>query len=302
LIPSYPTTNDHPRPQAVGAGQPGSSRSGLSLVSVPEESFSFSQLLSGKMALARSVRSEPEDKLLTDMSAKESGAADQEKIKTESTGSETKAPGGQTQSAHSTTSDTNQTTKPQVLEGGMLVGALSAWVGFAGLYQLGEPVGLAGPTVVGMLAGDGLPPATVVGLAADIAAGYAEKNGVQTLTVNLEPEHLGRVEVRLLATGDHLSVRLIAANPEAATAMRDNLKDLTEAILTRTGRFQHLDVRVELRESHDPDPDPGEKERPGFQGQDSPTEQGANPETENDSSANPDNQVDTEPGQRAQEG
>ena len=88
-------------------------------------------------------------------------------------------------------------------------------------------------------------------LAADIAAGFTERGGVQTLSLKLEPGHLGKVEVRLQATGEHLSVRITAASKEAEAALRENIRDLGDAIQEKTGRFQTVDVRVNLKADGD---------------------------------------------------
>jgi len=162
---------------------------------------------------------------------------------------------------------------------------------------MGGPAGLAGTGTAGLLGVDALPPAMVASLAADLAAGYTEQNGVQTLTLNLEPEHLGKVEVYLVAKGDHLSVRMVSTNPEAETALRENLKDLTEAIQIRTGRYQQVEVRVQLRGSQDPDREASANKR-----QDSSPDQGRDPATNRESDGHGDKHSDTEPEQRAQGG
>jgi|GEM_PF-5120834 len=95
------------------------------------------------------------------------------------------------------------------------------------------------------------------GLANQIAARYESHGGVQTVTLRLDPAHLGKVEVTMQAKGDHLSVRLTAGNKEAETALRNNLKELSEAIQNRTGRFSQVDIRVDVKS------DQANEDRPG---------------------------------------
>lgn len=84
-------------------------------------------------------------------------------------------------------------------------------------------------------------------LAGRIAARYSDQGGVQTLTLRLDPAHLGKVDVTMVAKGDHLTIRLEAGNPEAETALRENLKDLSDAIGAKTGRFNLIEVKVQVK-------------------------------------------------------
>jgi hypothetical protein len=84
-------------------------------------------------------------------------------------------------------------------------------------------------------------------VAGAVAARFSDRGGVQNLTLKLDPGHLGRVEVQLRARGDHLAVRITATSNESEAALRENIKDLSEAIQDKTGRFQQVDVKVDLR-------------------------------------------------------
>lgn len=70
--------------------------------------------------------------------------------------------------------------------------------------------------------------------------------GEQNLTLQLDPEHLGRVEVRMVSTGDRLDVVIQAESPAAAQVLRENVQDLIRALSGRIdGRWQQVDVRVQ---------------------------------------------------------
>ena len=308
MISSFPNPTPHvptenPRPQAEGADSPGSQRREVLQPAGNKGESSFSQLLTDELGLARSGRPEAEDKHHLNMAAKEGQPKHQENFGTDpSTRYHTTAPNDVGQGVEATLTEPEPTVNPELLDARMLAGALSSWGGLPAMVPMGHPLGLANTPVAGIAPSAGMPPEGVAGLAAEIATGYSGKNGVQTLTVNLEPEHLGRVEVRLLAKGDHLSVRLMASNPEAESALRENIKDLTEAIQVRTGRYQQMEVRVELRESREPDQDSNEKESPDFHHQGSTEDRGSDPETEDESRENQPDQVATEPDPWAQEG
>lgn len=301
--PASGAAADIPRSQAGATDQPGSPRRVVPLISGTEGRSSFSQVLTGEMALARSGGSDTEDKKYLEAPPKE-GRSENRAIHDEdpSTRYETTAPNDKGQGAVTASPGNEPPVQPDNWNVGMAAGALPSWGGWANMIPMGASLGLANTAVAGIIPTGGLPPQVVAGLAADIVSGYSEQNGVQTLTVNLEPDHLGPVEVRLLAKGDHLSVRLLAANPEAESALRENLKDLTDAIQVRTGRYQQMEVKVALRESHDPDQEPGEKENPDFHRQGSPDEQSPEAETEKESSGNSRSNVATEPDHWAQEG
>lgn len=138
------------------------------------------------------------------------------------------------------------------------------------------------------MAGLEIVPADVrANLAGDIAANFTVRQGTQTVTLQLNPEHLGKVDVRLQAQGDRLSVRLVAANREAEAALRENIKDLSDSIRDKTGKYQQVDVRVELKSQGDQGSNHLGRERP----EDDPREQ------EHGSSQKKSNQRDDRSGQ-----
>jgi flagellar hook-length control protein FliK len=94
----------------------------------------------------------------------------------------------------------------------------------------------------------GLPMELRSRLAAGIAAHYTNRNGLQTLTMKLNPEHLGQVDVQMQAKENHLSVRLQVSSRESETALRENIKELADAIQKQTGKFQTVDVRIDLKQ------------------------------------------------------
>lgn len=265
-----------------------------------ERNTSFSQLLSGELNQTETEKSGSWDKQ-PGLSARERGLAEQERKGSDSLTHEQRNTRAADQRPGSTVPGT-ENVSAELQESGLLDGTVISWGGFASLIQLGQPMGMAGTTMAGLSPPVEMSTNMVAHLAADIANAYTEKNGVQTLTMNLEPDHLGRVEVRLQARGDQLSVRLVAASPEAESAMRENLKDLTEAIQTRTGRYQQVEVRVELKESQEQDPDPSDEDPRDSQGQDSKQDQEPGTDSDNETDRNPDHRVETKSGSPGQGG
>ena len=134
---------------------------------------------------------------------------------------------------------------------GALAGGFGSLGGLAGLLFTAETTGVGNGSAHGFAIQDGVPADFRARLAGDIAAGFSSRNGVQTLVLKLDSDHLGQVDIRLQAKADHLSVRLLAADREAESALRGNIKELSEAIQKRTGRFQHVEVKVELKGGED---------------------------------------------------
>ncbi len=144
-------------------------------------------------------------------------------------------------------------------------------------------------------------------LAGQIAANFTNRNGMQTLTLQLEPEHLGKVEVRLVARGNQLSIRLLAENREAETALRHNLKELTDGIQERTGKYQQVEVRVELKSQDESGQKNTDQKTPQDDsrqpaGQDSQGSWRGDPETEDTGNTPAGNDPETSPEQWAQGG
>ncbi len=163
------------------------------------------------------------------------------------------------------TNDTTAENHPSSLpEGdGSLTGSSLPWSPLPGFLAAIEPFGMlnfSGPALGVM---EAIPVDSPSGMASEIVAQFTDRNGMQTLTLKLDPEHLGRVEVRLQAKGDQLSVRLLADNREAETALRQNIKELTDAIQEKTGKYQQVDVRVELKSQENSGQKSTEQEKPG---------------------------------------
>ena len=73
-------------------------------------------------------------------------------------------------------------------------------------------------------------------------------DGSQQLTLRLNPEALGEVDLNFTAKGDHLTVTLTASGGAAEAALREGVDDLTRSILQRGDRFQTVEIRIEQRE------------------------------------------------------
>ena len=130
--------------------------------------------------------------------------------------------------------------------------SMEFWSGFAALVPV---IDMSGPLASqpGATAAVVTVPVTVGSrLGTEIAAQFSDRNGTQTLTMKLDPENLGQVEVRLQAKGDHLSVRLTAGSREAEAALKGSLKELTEALHQRTGRYHQVEIQVDLKPDRDP--------------------------------------------------
>ncbi len=76
-------------------------------------------------------------------------------------------------------------------------------------------------------------------------------SGQQQMTIKLNPESLGQIELHFESQGDRLTVSISASTPEAETALRENLKDLTDRVVERSARFSQVDIRVEIKDTAD---------------------------------------------------
>jgi len=83
-----------------------------------------------------------------------------------------------------------------------------------------------------------------------LAGRLGKVTGHESVTIKLNPESLGQVELSFESREDRLSVVIAATTPEADAALRENLKDLTERIVERSARFSHVEIRVEIREGN----------------------------------------------------
>ena len=191
--------------------------------------------------------------------------------------------------------------------GGYFADPMSASVLISGIPAPVDPLGLlnlAGPNNSGM---DVIPADARARLAGQISSNFTNRNGMQTLTLQLEPDHLGKVEVHLVARGDRLSIRLLADNREAETALRQNLRELTDAIQQKTGKYQQVEVRVELKSQDDPGQKNADQKTPQddsrqHAGQDSQGGWRGDPEAEDGGNTPAANGPETSPDQRAQGG
>jgi len=75
--------------------------------------------------------------------------------------------------------------------------------------------------------------------------------GQERLTVNLNPESLGQVEVTFEPKGDRLLVSIVASNAAAAVALQDDVQDLTDRIAERSGRFNQVEIKIEVKDGAD---------------------------------------------------
>jgi flagellar hook-length control protein FliK len=87
----------------------------------------------------------------------------------------------------------------------------------------------------------------------------------QQVTLKLNPESLGQVDLHFSAKGDHLTVTMTATSAAAEAALREGVDDLTESIMRRGERFQTVEIRVEQREGQGPSREnrAGEERREG---------------------------------------
>jgi flagellar hook-length control protein FliK len=81
------------------------------------------------------------------------------------------------------------------------------------------------------------------GLNDTLASGQTQEK----LTIRLNPEKLGQVDVQFLARGNQLEVVVTASGREAEQALREGVKELTEAIADKSTRFQQVEIRIENR-------------------------------------------------------
>lgn len=73
----------------------------------------------------------------------------------------------------------------------------------------------------------------------------------QKLVIRLNPEALGQVDVEFTTRGNQLSVLITASGAEAEQALREGVRELTDAIQDKAVRFQGVDVKIEQREGQD---------------------------------------------------
>jgi flagellar hook-length control protein FliK len=181
------------------------------------------------------------------------------KVGEESSASSTSA---QKSTTDSTAHATGEGTSPEF--SGLPTDSLTALVGALPLPGFAHSV--LSP-LVAVSGTEGIPVEIRSQLAGDIAARFSDTNGTQTLTMKLEPGNLGQVEARLEARGNHLTVRFAAADRETEAALKGSVKDLSEAIQEKTGRFQTVEVRVDLKMANDQGKEPGTDARQSNKGE-----------------------------------
>ncbi len=83
----------------------------------------------------------------------------------------------------------------------------------------------------------------------------------QQITLQLNPEHLGKVEVRLTTIGGQLQVEFQAETAEAGVALREGQHELVRSLTTQAGRWQQVEIKVSEPASPATKTDDQEEER-----------------------------------------
>ncbi len=106
-----------------------------------------------------------------------------------------------------------------------------------------------------------------------LAAESTAPGQARSLTLQLEPEHLGKVEVRIRATDDGLEVVFRAESAAAQDALRDRSGELARALGAADARWQKVEVKVSEPSSGSSDPEEsdedGSEDQPRHDQQDS---------------------------------
>jgi len=74
--------------------------------------------------------------------------------------------------------------------------------------------------------------------------------GNTRLSLQLEPAHLGKLEIRLETSGKDLTVIFNVASAEAEKALQEGRQELIDAIVGRTGRWESVEVKLERQENN----------------------------------------------------
>jgi len=74
-----------------------------------------------------------------------------------------------------------------------------------------------------------------------------EEIGKEKLTIRLNPEKLGQVEVLFQTQGDQLNITINSAGREAEMAIKEGARELSENIADRSQRWNLVEIRVENR-------------------------------------------------------
>ena len=245
----------------------------------------FSRLLAGKLAEPQENQGQIERTSARDEAQDDPGKPDSE------------AAVGST-----ATQDANGTPGQAPGIDGTIAATFESWVGLANLFQVMEPVVPGMGTIPDSSMSLGIPAEFQSSLAEEIAANFSDRNGLQTITLKIDADRLGQVDVRLQAKADHLTVRLLADNLESEAALRGNIKELSEAIQKRIGRFQHVEVRVDLKGSEDPGHENGEDDPRHSPERDPRDDSRQDPGTEGGRDDPTPTEMETEPENRVQGG
>jgi hypothetical protein len=130
-------------------------------------------------------------------------------------------------------------------------GSFPLWMGLDSLSTLSGPIDIAAGVLTGVDWQAGLPTEIRSQLASDITARFTQLSGRQSLTLTLETDHLGKLDIQLEARGGQLRVRLLAANGEAQAALQGSREELAENIQKQSSRFHQVEVKVDLRPNED---------------------------------------------------
>ncbi len=76
-----------------------------------------------------------------------------------------------------------------------------------------------------------------------------EEMGKEKLTIRLNPEKLGQIEVMFQAQGDQLNITMTSNTKEAEHAIQEGTKELSDSIADRSQRWNFVEIRVENRSS-----------------------------------------------------
>lgn len=79
-------------------------------------------------------------------------------------------------------------------------------------------------------------------------------NGTKELDIQLTPEHLGNLKMRVIQEGNDLSIEMVAATAEAKALLDQNLPELRAQFLDQEeGNFDQLEFAVDVEQHKDPD-------------------------------------------------
>lgn len=76
-----------------------------------------------------------------------------------------------------------------------------------------------------------------------------EEIGKEKLTIRLNPEKLGQIEILFQAEGDKLSITMSSAGKDAEQAIQEGTRELAEKITENSARYNLVDIKVENRGS-----------------------------------------------------